>query len=82
MSHRNPLAKPLLLTALLWSCRRPEPMMNPSVILQPSELTLSCEGVRRFVPQLLGGSTYPLAWRVMETDPPPMISPVFQWNLG
>jgi hypothetical protein len=56
----------LLLAASPWSCRKPEPLIHPSVALLPSEVTLSCEGARRFVPLLSGGGTSPLSWKVIE----------------
>jgi|GEM_PF-422837 len=66
LDPRRALPVLVLLGAGLASCRKPAPLMQPMVVLLPSEATLSCGHGLRFVPQLSGGSAYPVTWRVVE----------------
>lgn len=66
LSYRTALASLLLLGAGLISCRKPQPYVQATVTVLPATLTLSCEGTRRFVPQVSAGGTRPVTWKVVE----------------
>ena len=66
LSYRTAFTSLLLLGAGLLSCRKPQPYIQATVAVLPSTLTLSCEGTRRFVPQVSAGGTRPVVWKVVE----------------